>query len=51
MQAGDVILPSIIERARQLSFKPSFQLTRIVAGELGDRATAAGAALLSKTLP
>jgi len=33
-----------------LSFSPSFQTTRIVPGELGVNATAAGAALLSKTL-
>jgi glucokinase len=51
MQAQDVVLPAITERARQLSFKPSFQTTRIVAGELGTNATAAGVALLSKTLP
>ena len=50
MQAEDVVLHAIIEKAGQLSFKPSFQTTRIVAGELGDIATAAGAALLSKTL-
>jgi len=51
MQAEEVILPAIVERAQQLSFKPSFQTTRIVAGELGDRASATGVALLSKTLP
>ena len=51
MQAEDVVLPAIIEKARQLSFKPSFESTRIIAGELGVNATAAGAALLSKTLP
>jgi glucokinase len=50
MQAGDVVLPAITERARQLSFKPSFPTTQIVAGELGDKATAMGVALLSKTL-
>ncbi len=50
MQAEDVVLHAIIERARQLSFKPSFESTRIVAGELGTMATAVGAALLSKTL-
>ena len=50
MQAEDVVLPAITEKARQLSFKPSFETTRIVAGELGETATAAGAALLSKTL-
>src|SRR5215203_343825 len=50
MQAEDVVLDAIIEKAGQLSFKPSFQTTRILAGELGDIASAAGAALLSKTL-
>ena len=50
MQAEDVVLHAITERARQLSFKPSFESTRIVSGELGAMATAAGAALLSKTL-
>ncbi len=50
MQAEDVVLHAIIEKAGQLSFKPSFQTTRILAGELGDIASAAGAALLSKTL-
>jgi glucokinase len=50
MQAEDIVLEAITERARQLSFKPSFQTTRIVAGELGANATPAGVALLSKTL-
>lgn len=50
MQAEEVVLHAIVERARQMSFLPSFQATRIVAGELGERAAAAGAALLSKTL-
>lgn len=50
MQAKEVVLDAIIERARQLSFKPSFQTTQIVAGELGDSAAAVGAALLSKTI-
>ena len=51
MQAEDVVLPAIIEKARQLSFKPSFQTTQIIPGELGENAAAAGVALLSKTLP
>jgi len=50
MQAEEVVLDSIIARARQLSFKPSFETTQIVAGELGDKAAATGAALLSKSL-
>jgi glucokinase len=51
MHAEDVVLPAIIERAGQMSFKPSFATTHIVAGELGENAAACGAALLSKTLP
>ena len=50
MQGEHTVLDAIIERARDLSFKPSFQTTRIIAGELGERAAAAGVALLSKTL-
>jgi glucokinase len=50
MQAEDVVLGAIVERARQLSFKPSFQTTQIVVGELGSSATAIGVALLSKSL-
>jgi len=50
MQAEDVVLGAIIERARQLSFKPSFQTTQIVVSELGGNATAVGVALLSKSL-
>jgi len=47
MQAGHIVLDSIIRRARELSFTPSFNSTRIVAGELGLNAAAAGAALLA----
>lgn len=47
MEAGKVVLDSIIRRARELSFTPSFNSTRIVAGELGQRAAASGAALLA----
>lgn len=50
MQAEDVVLDAIVERARRLSFKPSFQTTQIVVSELGTNATAVGAALLSKSL-
>lgn len=50
MQAEEIVLEAIIERARQLSFKPSFDAAQIVVGELGARATAAGVALLSKSL-
>jgi len=36
-----------VERARELSFKPAFDSTTIVEGELGSYAAALGAALLS----
>lgn len=47
MVAGNVLLNSIIRSARELSFSPSFESTLILAGELGERAAACGAALLS----
>lgn len=43
--AGDLILGPIIERSKELSFGLSFSNTTIVAGELGDKAAAIGAAL------
>jgi glucokinase len=48
MQAGEIVLEAIIERARELSFMPSFRAAGIVAGELGENAGAIGAALLSE---
>ncbi len=50
MYAEHTVLDAIIERARKLSFKPSFEATQIVVGELGANATAVGIALLSNTL-
>jgi len=47
MIAGNVLLNSIIRSARELSFSPSFESTLILAGELGERAAACGAALLA----
>ncbi len=47
LRAGDVVLQSIIRRARELSFSPSFESTAIVAGELESDAAAIGAALLA----
>jgi glucokinase len=47
MQAGELLLDSIIRSARELSFSPSFESTQILAGELGDLAAATGAALLA----
>ena len=47
MSAENLVLDAIIERARELSFKPSFDSTEIVEGSLGENAAAAGAALLA----
>lgn len=47
MQAKQVVLDAIIERARELSFEPSFASTSIVEGELGLDAAAIGAAFIS----
>lgn len=47
MQAKHLVLDAIIERAKELSFAPSFKTTQIVEGELGDNSTAIGAAFLS----
>jgi glucokinase len=50
MHAEALVLDSIINRARELSFEPSFNSTRILSGELGENASAIGAALLSNRL-
>jgi glucokinase len=47
MRPGHIVLESVIARARELSFGPSFQNVEIVAAELDPRAAAIGAALLS----
>lgn len=47
MQAEHLVLDAIIERAREISFAPSFATTLIVEGELGENATAVGVALLT----
>lgn len=47
MQAENLVLDSIIQRAKELSFAPSFAATQIVSGELGGNAAAVGVALLS----
>ncbi len=47
MAAEHTVLDAITERARKLSFKPSFEATQIVIGELGGNAAAIGVALLS----
>jgi glucokinase len=48
VQARHLVLDAIIERARELSFEPSFNSTSIVAGDLGANAGAIGAALISR---
>ena len=50
MHAEALVLDSIINRARELSFEPSFNSTQILSGELGENASAVGAALLSARL-
>lgn len=47
MQAKHLVLDAIIDRAREFAFKPAFDSTTIVEGELGTAAAAIGAALLS----
>lgn len=47
MEAKHLVLESIIERAKELSFAPSFETVNIVEGELGENAAAIGAALLA----
>ncbi len=47
MQAKHLVLDAVIDRAKELSFAPSFGSTTIVEGELGANAAAAGAALLA----
>ncbi|MDQ3062425.1 MAG: ROK family protein, partial [Acidobacteriota bacterium] len=48
MQAEHLVLDAIIKRAKELSFAPSFEATRIVGGEIGANAAAVGVALLSR---
>lgn len=47
MEADNYVLNAIIERARELSFAPSFETTQIVAGELRDLAASIGVAMLT----
>ncbi|HQU82628.1 MAG TPA: ROK family protein [Pyrinomonadaceae bacterium] len=47
MEAKHLVLEAIIERAKELSFAPSFETVNIVEGELGENAAAVGAALLA----
>ena len=48
MEAKHLVLEAIIERAKELSFAPSFETVKIVEGELGENAAAIGAALLAQ---
>ncbi|MBC7898639.1 MAG: ROK family protein [Saprospiraceae bacterium] len=47
MQAKHLVLDAVIARAKELSFAPSFENTEIVAGELGENASAIGVALMA----
>jgi len=47
IEADNIVLDSIIRRARELTFAPSFEATEIVGSILSEHAAAIGAALLS----
>jgi glucokinase len=47
MSAKHLVADAIIHRCRELSFRPSFDSTKIVEGSLGENAAAAGAALIA----
>ncbi|MBK8466698.1 MAG: ROK family protein [Chloracidobacterium sp.] len=47
MKAKHLVLDGIVQRSKELSFRPSFDSTKIVEGKLGENAAAAGAALLA----
>jgi len=47
MEAKHLVLDSVISRAKEVSFGPSFENTEIVSGELGEHAAAAGVALMA----
>ena len=48
MDSEDYVLNAMIERARELSFTPAFETTKILASELQKNAAAIGAALLTR---
>lgn len=48
MEIGDLIVDAVAKRAKSRSFEAGFAATQIVAGELGAKAAAIGAALLSQ---
>lgn len=47
MTAKHLVADAIIQRCKELSFRPSFDSTKIVEGKLGENAAAVGAALLA----
>lgn len=47
MEVENLVVDAIAKRAKANSFEPSFTTTKIVAGELGEKAAAIGAALLA----
>ena len=51
MKAGTVVLDAISDRAAELAFRPSFESTKIVKGQLGDAAAAIGIAMMSDEAP
>lgn len=46
-EVENIVVDAIAERAKTRSFEPSFSAAQIVAGELGEKAAAIGAALLT----
>ncbi len=50
MEVGHYVLDSVIGRAKELAFGPSFASTRIISGTLGRNAAAAGAALMAASM-
>jgi predicted NBD/HSP70 family sugar kinase len=47
MSAHRLVIDAVISRAKELSFRPSFERTKIVTGELGANAAAIGVALIA----
>lgn len=47
-EAGEFVIEAVTTRARELSFSRAFEKTRIVAGSIGENASAIGAAMLSR---
>jgi predicted NBD/HSP70 family sugar kinase len=48
MEAGDLILDSIIREAEHRAFQPCFESTQILAAALGTDAVSIGAAMLAR---